>query len=146
VDHIRYIWSRAIHRPSAESVQHVGRVFPYRVYVGTLQTEYPAYKLQAKTRRRACIRTLPCVLRLRTLPPCRGGLRCCHVPHGSQTRLPTREGSGVAMCLTASVLPHVTRLKTLPPCSEGLQCCHVPHDSIPCLATQGGAPMLSCVP
>jgi hypothetical protein len=34
----------------------------------------PAYKLQAKIRRRACICTLPCALRLWTPSPCSGGL------------------------------------------------------------------------
>jgi hypothetical protein len=33
VDHVRYVWSRAILRPSVESVWRVGRVFPYRVYI-----------------------------------------------------------------------------------------------------------------
>jgi hypothetical protein len=37
---------------------------------------------------------LPHVTRLRTLPPCLGGLRCYHVPHGSETYLPAREGGG----------------------------------------------------
>jgi hypothetical protein len=30
VDHVRYIWSKAIHGPSMESVWRVGRVFPCR--------------------------------------------------------------------------------------------------------------------
>jgi hypothetical protein len=28
VDHVRYVWSRAIHEPSMESMWRVGRVFP----------------------------------------------------------------------------------------------------------------------
>jgi hypothetical protein len=32
-DHVRYVWSKAIHGPSVESVWRVGRVFPYRVYI-----------------------------------------------------------------------------------------------------------------
>jgi hypothetical protein len=34
-------------------------------------------------------------------PPCSGGLRCCHVPHGSGPCLPTLEGFGGATCPTA---------------------------------------------
>jgi hypothetical protein len=33
VDHMRYVWSSTIRRLSMEGVWHVGRVFPYRVYV-----------------------------------------------------------------------------------------------------------------
>jgi hypothetical protein len=33
VDHVRYVWSWTIHGPSVESVWHVGRVFPCRVYI-----------------------------------------------------------------------------------------------------------------
>jgi hypothetical protein len=33
VDHVRYVWSRAIRRPSVESVWRVGRIFPCRVYI-----------------------------------------------------------------------------------------------------------------
>jgi hypothetical protein len=34
---------------------------------------------------------------LRTLPPYKGGVRCCHVSHGSRPPLPTGEGFGVLM-------------------------------------------------
>jgi hypothetical protein len=98
----------------------------------------PAYKLQSKTRRRACICALPCALWLWTLPPGRGRLWCCHVPHGSGPRLPTQEGSDAAMCHIASdpasllkrapVLPRAPRLRTLPPCLEGLRFYHVFHN------------------
>jgi hypothetical protein len=117
-----------------------------------------AYKLQAKIRRRVCIHVLPRTLclrsdlasllrrapalprasRLQTSPPCSGGLRCCHVSHGSRLRLPTRKGSGAATCHTAPdpvsqlgralVLPCAPRLWTLPLCSGGLRRCHVPRD------------------
>jgi hypothetical protein len=33
VDHVRYVWSWTICGPSAESVWHVGRVFPCMVYI-----------------------------------------------------------------------------------------------------------------
>jgi hypothetical protein len=33
VDHVRYVWSCAICRLSLGSVWHIGRVFPYRVYI-----------------------------------------------------------------------------------------------------------------
>jgi hypothetical protein len=33
VDHVRYVWSRAIRGLSVESMWHVGRVFPCRVYI-----------------------------------------------------------------------------------------------------------------
>jgi hypothetical protein len=40
------------------------------------------------------------VTRLQTPPPYSEGLRCCYVSHSSGPRLPTREGSGAAMCPT----------------------------------------------
>jgi hypothetical protein len=33
VDHVRYVWSWTIHGLSVEIVWHVGRVFPYKVYI-----------------------------------------------------------------------------------------------------------------
>jgi hypothetical protein len=64
--------------------------------------------------------TLPCVTRLWILPPCSGGLRCCHVSRDSGSCLPTQEGSGTATCPAAPdlaslleralALPHVLRL------------------------------------
>jgi hypothetical protein len=44
---------------------------------------------------------LPRVPRLWILPPCSGGLRHCHVSHGSGSYFPAREGSSAAMCPTA---------------------------------------------
>jgi hypothetical protein len=32
-DRVRYVWSRAIHRPSMESGWCVDHVFPYKVYI-----------------------------------------------------------------------------------------------------------------
>jgi hypothetical protein len=80
----------------------------------------PAYRLQHKTRSRAYIYTLPPALQLWTLSSCRGGLRCRHVPLGSEPRFPAREGSGTVTCLTAP--------NSASPRGE-LQCCHVLHDS-----------------
>jgi hypothetical protein len=104
---------------------------PYRP--GTL-----AYKLQVKTRRRACIRTLPHALWLWTLPPYRGGLWRYHVPHDFGPRLPAREGSSAVTChmalnpasllRRAPVLPHAPWLRTLPTCSGELLCGHVSRD------------------
>jgi hypothetical protein len=45
---------------------------------------------------------LALVLWLRTSPPGRGGLWCCHVSYGSGPRLPIEVGSGTAMCPVAS--------------------------------------------
>jgi hypothetical protein len=86
---------------------------------------------------------LPCVTRLRTPPPWLEGLLCYHMPQGSGSHLPARDGSGAVTChmapdLTslferASVLPHAPWLRTLPPClggggASGLWCCHMSHD------------------
>jgi hypothetical protein len=69
-------------------------------------------------------RVLPHVTRLRTPPPCSGGLWYCHVSHSSGPRLLAREGSSVAMChdfgpasllRRAPVLPRAPRPRTLPP-------------------------------
>jgi hypothetical protein len=43
----------------------------------------------------------PHVPQLRTPPPYRDGLRCCHVPLGSGPCLPAWEGSSAATCLMA---------------------------------------------
>jgi hypothetical protein len=93
--------------------------------VSTLQTRYPTYKLQVKTRSGVCSHALPHVLQHRTRPPSRGGLRaatCLAAPGlASQPRwaltlpcvpwLRTRgEGSGELRVLW---------LQILPPCWEG---------------------------
>jgi hypothetical protein len=116
----------------------------------------------------------PCAPRLRTPPPCSGGLRYYHVSHSSGPCLPDREGSGAATCRTAPdpasllgrapMLPRAPQLRTPHPCSRGLQSCHVSHGSGPCLSAREGsvaatwstvlgptallrgAPTLSCVP
>jgi hypothetical protein len=72
---------------------------------------------------------LPHVLWLRTSPPCRDGLWCCHVSYGSGSCQLAQEGSGAATCLMALglaslprralALPRVPWLWTLPPCGEG---------------------------
>jgi hypothetical protein len=77
---------------------------------------------------------LPCVLRLRTSPPCQGGLRRCHVFYGSGPYLPTEVGSDAAICPMASglasrlrwapMLPHVLWLRTLPLGQGGSWCYH----------------------
>jgi hypothetical protein len=81
---------------------------------------------------------LPHVTRLRIPPSCLGGLRCCHVSHGSRPCLPALEGSGAAMCPTAPnlaslfgralVLSRAPQLWTPPPCSRGLRRCHMYRD------------------
>jgi hypothetical protein len=63
---------------------------------------------------------LPRAPRLRTPSSCSGGLRRCHVFHGTRPRLPAQEGFDVATCPTASetvsllgralMLPHVSWL------------------------------------
>jgi hypothetical protein len=72
-----------------------------------------------------------------------------HMLNSSGPCLPTREGSGVAMCLAASdrasllgrasVPPHAPRHRTLPPYSGGRRCCHVPHRFGPCLPAREGS-------
>jgi hypothetical protein len=42
--------------------------------VGTLQTGYPMYRLQDKTRSMTSVHALPHALQLQTLPRCRGEL------------------------------------------------------------------------
>jgi hypothetical protein len=78
-----------------------------------------AYRLQDKTRSRACIHTLPCLLQLWTSPPCQGGLWHCHTFYGAGPRLPAEVGSSAAVCPMASdpaswpgrilVLPRILR-------------------------------------
>jgi hypothetical protein len=106
------------------------------------------YMLQDKTRRRVCIHTLPRALQPRTLPPYRGGLRCCHVPYGSGPRLPIEVGSGVVTCPTAPgpaslvrwalALKRTLWLWTPPPCRDGLRRCHVTYGSTPHLPIEVG--------
>jgi hypothetical protein len=82
-----------------------------------------------------CDHTLPHVQQHQTLPPRSGGIRHCHVSHGSRSRLPAQEGSGAAMCPKAldpaSLLrralapPHVPCLLTPPPRSGGIWRYHV---------------------
>jgi hypothetical protein len=62
---------------------------------------------------------LPCVTRLRTSPPCSGGLRCCHVSHSSGPCLPALEGSGSATCPTAP--DHAFLLRRAPALSRVLR-------------------------
>jgi hypothetical protein len=91
----------------------------------------------------------PCAPRLRTSPPCSGGLRYCHMSHSSGPRLPDQEGSGAATCRTApdsasllrraSMLPRAPQLWTPPLCSGGLRSCHVSHGSGPRLSAREGS-------
>jgi hypothetical protein len=97
----------------------------------------PAYKLQIKTRSRSCIHAMSCVLQLRTLPPCRDGLRCCHVSYSSEPHLPVEMGSGAITCPTTldlasrprwdMVPPCVLWLQTTPPYRGELRRCHMSH-------------------
>jgi hypothetical protein len=64
--------------------------------------------------------TLPHVPWLWTLPPCLGGLQCCHV----------FRCSGPCLLLgRASALPHAPQLRSLSPYSGRLERCHVSHGS-----------------
>jgi hypothetical protein len=65
--------------------------------------------------------TLPHVLRLRTLPPCSGGLRRCHMSHGFGLSLPTREGFGVAACPAASNPASLLRRALNGPWTSGIK-------------------------
>jgi hypothetical protein len=95
----------------------------------------PAYRLQVKTRSRACIHTLSCVLQLRTSPPYRCGLWCYHMSCNSGRHLPAVTGSGAAMCHVSLGLSSQPRrapallrdpwLRTLSPCWGGLRFCPV---------------------
>jgi hypothetical protein len=80
-----------------------------------------------------CALTLPHVPQLRTSPPCRGGLRRCHVSHGSGLCLSERR---------ASALPRVPQLQASPPCRGGLRRCHVARPRL----TERRAPVLSRTP
>jgi hypothetical protein len=98
----------------------------------------PTYKLQVKTRSEACTHGLPRVLRYRTLPPSKGGLRGYHVSSGSRFRLPDRKGFDAAMCIVA---PNMLR---------GLWCTMYPMVSDP-NSLRGGLraathPMVPCGP
>jgi hypothetical protein len=83
----------------------------------------PAYKHETKMKSMTCYHMLPRVPRLRTLPPCWGGLRRCHMSHGSRPRLLAREGSGAATCPmaldTASLLGRTPTLPRDPWLTEG---------------------------
>jgi hypothetical protein len=63
---------------------------------------------------------LPRVPQLRTPPPCRGELRCCHVPISFGPHFPVTEGSDGATCLMA--------LESTSPKVE-LRCHHMSHNS-----------------
>jgi hypothetical protein len=99
--------------------------------VGTLQTRYPAYKLESKIRK-----------------------TYYHMPYNVGSCLPAREGSGATTCPTtldsvslfgrAPALPRVPRLWILPPCSGGLWRCHVSYGTEPCLPAQEGFGAATC--
>jgi hypothetical protein len=112
-----------------------------RTSVGTLKTGYP--RIQALSQDKEHVvhphavtqavaldhtslqRWAPALLRvpqLRASPPCRGGLRRCHVSQGSRLYLPERR---------APALPRVSQLRTSPPCRGGLRRCHVVKASPP---------------
>jgi hypothetical protein len=63
--------------------------------------------------------TLGCVIWVRTSPLGLGGLRRCHVPHGSRPRLQAKVGSSAVTCPMASDL--TTRLRWAPTllCAHG---------------------------
>jgi hypothetical protein len=91
-----------------------------RTFVGTLKTGYPRIQALSQDKEhvvhpRAAMQVvdsdhtslqrwapvLPCVPQLQALPPCRGGLRRCHVFLSSRPRLPAEVGSDAAMCSVA---------------------------------------------
>jgi hypothetical protein len=96
---------------------------------------------------------LPRAPRLRTPPPCSGGLRCSHVPRSSGPCLPAREGSGVATCPAAPdpsllrrapALPRAPRLRIPRPCLGGLRRCHMSRSSGACLPDREGSGAAMC--
>jgi hypothetical protein len=112
----------------------------------------PAAPDPASLLRRAL--ALPRVSRLRTPPPCSGGLWCCHVSHGFRPRLPAREGSCAAMChmapdpasllggLRCCHVPHGSGSRL--PVRRGLRCCHVSHGSGPHLPARESSDAATC--
>jgi hypothetical protein len=97
---------------------------------------------------------LPCVPRPWDSPPCRGGLRHYHVPHGPKPPLLAEIGSGAATCPAAldlaslprwpPALPRVPRPRTSPPYRGGLQRCHVSHGPGPHLPAEVGSDVAMC--
>jgi hypothetical protein len=61
---------------------------------------------------------LPCVLWPQTLPPCRGGLRCCHTSRGPEPHLLAEVSSGASTC------PMALGSASL---RGELRCCHMSH-------------------
>jgi hypothetical protein len=88
------------------------------------------------------------ILRLRAPPPCRGGLRRCHVPYDFKPCLLAEVGSGAAMCSMAldtvslsrwaPMLSRVQWLRTSPPNRGGLRRCCVSYSYGPCLPAREG--------
>jgi hypothetical protein len=76
----------------------------------------PAHRLQVRTRSRVCFHPLPHTLWLRTLPPCQGGLRACHVSLGPGPRLPTEVSYEATMCPSALDLASLWRWAPVLPC------------------------------
>jgi hypothetical protein len=139
----------------------------------TYRSDIPTYKPQVKASHRACIHTLPRVIRHQTSPLNWGGLRHCHMSYSSGPRLSSEVGSSAAMCTMAldfashlswaPALPRVLWLRTSPLDWGGLRRCHVYYGSRPRLPSGVGsgaatcpmtldlpsrlrwAPMLSCV-
>jgi hypothetical protein len=71
---------------------------------------------------------LPCVPLHRSSPPYSGGLRCCHMPHGSGLYLPSREGSGTATCLVASDLASLLKRAMTLPRVSWISVGHIPQE------------------
>jgi hypothetical protein len=113
----------------------------------------PTYKHQVKISCRACIYTLPCALRLRTLPPSWGGFRRCHASYGSGLHLSVEVGSAttcpVAPDLSsrlrwALALLCVIWLRTSPSSWGGLRRCHISCGSGPHLLAGAGSDAATC--
>jgi hypothetical protein len=76
-----------------------------------------------------CAQVLPHVLQPRTLPSCRGGLRCCHVSRGPGPRLLAELSSGAATCSLAPDLTSLLRWTLVLPCVPWLWALHSREES-----------------
>jgi hypothetical protein len=114
----------------------------------------PTYRIQDKTRSRACIHALPCALQLRTMHLCQGGLRRCHVSYSSGPCLPVEVGSSAATCLmTPDLAPllkwapvplHVQWLRISLRGRRGLRHRHMSRDSGPLFPVEMGSGVAAC--
>jgi hypothetical protein len=78
----------------------------------------PAHHLQVESRGRVYIHELSHVLRLRILPPCKGGLWCYYTSRGSESHLLARESSSTAICPAALELASLLRRASMLACIQ----------------------------